>query len=77
MDNSASEMMTSMPPQHDQKFSSKGAAISKASKKEVRPLSGGISQKQFGSKGDSRSRAANQHHNLSMFDKIGGGNSKI
>jgi len=31
--------------QQDSKFSSKNVAVSKASKKEVRPLSGGISQK--------------------------------
>ena len=57
-------------PHADQKMQS-GKNAAKVAKKEVRPLSGGISQKQFSSKGDSRSRVASQHHNLSMFDKIG------
>ena len=40
-------------------------------KKDVRPLSGGISQKQFSKQSETRSRMQNQHHNMSMFDKIG------
>ena len=39
-------------PQHDAKFTNKNTAVTKASKKEVRPLSGGITQKQFSNKGD-------------------------
>mgnify|MGYP007082947249 CR=1 FL=1 len=56
---------------------SKVTKHSKGSKKEMRPLSGGISQKHFASKGESRSRVQSSHHNLSMFDKIGAGSSKI
>ena len=45
---------------------------SKGSKKDMRPLSGNVSQKQFTKHAEARSRAQNQHHNMSMFDKIGG-----
>lgn len=41
------------------------------SKKEIRPLSGGISQKQFSKAGESRSRVQNAQHNMSMFENIG------
>lgn len=50
---------------------SEGGKRHKGSKKEVRPLSSGTSHKQMG-KAESRSRAAQQSHNLSMYEKIGG-----
>ena len=40
------------------------------SKKDVRPMSGGMQSKHF-SKNADRSRMQQQHHNMSMFDKIG------
>ena len=47
-------------------------AVNAKSKKDVRPLSGGI-QKLM--KHGDRSRITNSQHNMSMFDKIGGSNA--
>lgn len=46
------------------------SSLTSKPKKEVRPLSGGIPKNQF-KHSEGRSRATNQQHNMSMFDKIG------
>ena len=73
VESSASHMMQMSQNPDSSKVSSSKTHSSK-SKKEVRPQSGGIQHKQFSKQSETRSRMQNQHHNMSMFDKIGAHN---